>query len=332
MIYCTRKLNRIKTGTEKYIESRSLKNYSVDSYEKALKDLDFPNYELFTDIDLAYFDFIQKLTSVLDKIAPLKKCKVKNNSQEWFDGEVAEQIAIRDKNFKRFKKTKLHIDKEIFLESKKKVTELIRLKKHEFFENKLNENIGSPKNLWKTIRSLGLPKKAPKAPNICLNQNGKSIFNPQSTAEIFKDYFSNIANNLASILPVPTDKFGDIFVSSYYKELNIESFFNFTPTSEQSVHKILTSLETSKAPGIDDIKSMFLKDGANILAAPIAQLCNLSMATTSFPSECKIAKLKPLFKKGCRTDPKNYRPISLLPFNIKSYRKGSSRKNKCIFK
>ena len=50
-------------------------------------------------IDLAYFgyfDFIQKFTSVLDKIAP-KKCKVKNNSQEWFDKDVAEQIAIRDK-------------------------------------------------------------------------------------------------------------------------------------------------------------------------------------------------------------------------------------------
>ena len=80
---------RNKTGAEKYIESRSLKNYSVDIYERALKDLDFPDYELFTDIDLAYFDFIEKITSVLDKIAPLKKTRIKNNSQEWFDREVA---------------------------------------------------------------------------------------------------------------------------------------------------------------------------------------------------------------------------------------------------
>ena len=61
MIYCTRKLFRNKTGVEKYIESRSLKNYSVDVYESALKDLDFPNYETFTDIDLAYSDFIKNL-------------------------------------------------------------------------------------------------------------------------------------------------------------------------------------------------------------------------------------------------------------------------------
>ena len=32
-----------------------------------------------------------------------------------------------------------------------------------------------------------------------------------------------------------------------------------------------------------------------------------------FPTDCKIAKLKPLFKKGSRTAPKNYCPISLLP-------------------
>ena len=32
-----------------------------------------------------------------------------------------------------------------------------------------------------------------------------------------------------------------------------------------------------------------------------------------FPEKCKTAKLKPLFKKGSSTEPKNYRPISLLP-------------------
>ena len=156
---------------------------------------------------------------------------------------------------------------------------------------------------------------------------------------MFKDFFSNIANNLASKLPAPTNKFGKHFVSSYYKKLNIKSIFHFTPTTEETVLKILKNLETSKAPGIDSIKSMFLKDGANILAAPIAQLCNLSISTASFPSECKVAKLKPLFKKGCRTEPKNYRPISLLPLISKVIEKVVHEKtnvflneNKILFK
>ena len=59
--------------------------------------------------------------------------------------------------------------------------------------------------------------------------------------------------------------------------------------------------------------SIFLKDGAEILASPIAQLCNLSISTSTFPDDCKTAKVTPIYKKGCKTDPKNYRPISLLP-------------------
>ena len=39
----------------------------------------------------------------------------------------------------------------------------------------------------------------------------------------------------------------------------------------------------------------------------------------SFPDACKIAKVKPLFKKGSKTDPSNYRPISLLPLLSKVF-------------
>ena len=61
------------------------------------------------------------------------------------------------------------------------------------------------------------------------------------------------------------------------------------------------------------MSSTFLKDGADILTIPITQLCNLSIKFSHFPKDCKVAKLKPLYKKGTKTDPKNFRPISLLP-------------------
>ena len=57
----------------------------------------------------------------------------------------------------------------------------------------------------------------------------------------------------------------------------------------------------------------FLKDESKVLATPIPQICNLSIKLSMGPGECKIAKLKPLYKKGKKTDPKNYRPISSLP-------------------
>ena len=52
--------------------------------------------------------------SVNDKVAPIKERWVKQNSQEWFDGEIADEIKNRDKLFKKFKNSKLHIDKDIY--------------------------------------------------------------------------------------------------------------------------------------------------------------------------------------------------------------------------
>ena len=102
---------------------------------------------------------------------------------------------------------------------------------------------------------------------------------------------------------------------AYYKRfLNTENQkFTFSPTSEDEILKLLTDTNPEKAAGIDNLSGRFLKDGAVVLALPISKLCNLSMKRSKFPLDCKIAKLKPLYKKGSKTDPKNYRPVSLLP-------------------
>ena len=90
-------------------------------------------------------------------------------------------------------------------------------------------------------------------------------------------------------------------------------YFQLLETSPEKISSILKGLKPCKAAGIDDLSSKFLKDGAHVLARPIFQLCNLSIKLNSFPTSCKIAKVKPLFKKGSKTDPQNYCPISLLP-------------------
>ena len=52
---------------------------------------------------------------------------------------------------------------------------------------------------------------------------------------------------------------------------------------------------------------------SQVLALPLCNLVNLSIKQSLFPDQCKMAKLKPLFNKGSKSEPKNYRPISLLP-------------------
>ena len=112
LIYCTRKIARIKSYCHKQITFRSLKNYSLKVYEESLRKLSFPNYELFDDIDKAYENFIQKVMAVIDNLAPSKNKRIKGTSQDWFDVEIIKKINERDKLFKKFKKSRLHVDKD----------------------------------------------------------------------------------------------------------------------------------------------------------------------------------------------------------------------------
>ena len=120
--------------------------------------------------------------------------------------------------------------------------------------------------------------------------------------------------NSASKLPLPPNVFTESKVASYYDDTKFKDLnFEFSETSPEKILNILKGLNPSKAAGIDNLSGKFLKDGADILARPISQLCNLSIKLNSFPRSCKIAKVKPLFKKGSKTDPQNYRLISLFP-------------------
>ena len=48
-------------------------------------------------------------------------------------------------------------------------------------------------------------------------------------------------------------------------------------------------------------------------------MINQSIACEFFPDQLKIAKVTPIYKKGDRPDPGNYRPISILPTLLKIY-------------
>ena len=91
---------------------------------------------------------------------------------------------------------------------------MIKDKKKNFVIGKLNDNIGKPKELWKSLKST-----------ICLEKDGILSFDPKTNAEIFKDFYSNLANNLVKKLPtpppLPPNKYGKTAVNNYYKKLNL---------------------------------------------------------------------------------------------------------------
>ena len=126
-----------------------------------------------------------------------------------------------------------------------------------------------------------------------------------------------LAENLILKPPKPPNNFGMESVYYYYKKYHLKEKLIFADIQSDKVFKILKIFDETEASGIDDLSGIFLKYGAKLLTTPITQLCNLSISSRIYPDACKIAKLKSIFKKGTRRDPKNYRPISPLPLKSK---------------
>src|SRR5664279_3607795 len=81
--------------------------------------------------------------------------------------------------------------------------------------------------------------------------------------------------------------------------------------SIDSVYKKLINLDSSKSPGPDGLHPHLLKSCANNPAKPLKMIYQKSVQTGKIPQDWKMADISPIFKKGLKTDPRNYRPVSL---------------------
>jgi hypothetical protein len=87
------------------------------------------------------------------------------------------------------------------------------------------------------------------------------------------------------------------------------------PVMEEEVLKVTSNLKTKISPGFDEIPDMIVKQCIQYIkkAFDFYTVFNLSLSNGTFPNLMKIAKVRPIFKKGQKQNIANYRPISILP-------------------
>uniref|UniRef100_A0A3B3QXL0 Reverse transcriptase domain-containing protein n=1 Tax=Paramormyrops kingsleyae TaxID=1676925 RepID=A0A3B3QXL0_9TELE len=81
--------------------------------------------------------------------------------------------------------------------------------------------------------------------------------------------------------------------------------------TEADVVLSLAKLKINKLQGPDGILPIVLKEMKDIISQPLTLLFQKSLSTGVVPSDWKHANITPVFKKGDRSNPANYRPISL---------------------
>ena len=183
--------------------------------------------------------------------------------QEWLYEEIHEHIALRGKMLARFKKSRKKCDDQNYKKARNRVQTMIKKKKKNFVVDKLNQNIGKPKELWKSLKSLGLPSKQKSSSSLCQEKDGNLSFDHKTNTEIFKDFYSNLANNLVKKLPSLPNKFGKETVKTYYQRFNLgRKVFSLQPTTTSAVQKLSEDINPTKSAVLDNLTGKFLRDGS----------------------------------------------------------------------
>ena len=95
------------------------------------------------------------LSDVLNRRIPLKSKRVKRPNQPvWMTKEILRSMKTRDKLLKKARNSNLPEDWSRFTQAKRQSTNVLSKTKRRFFREKIDENKGNPKGVWKALKSL----------------------------------------------------------------------------------------------------------------------------------------------------------------------------------
>ena len=121
---------------------------------------------------------------------------------------------------------------------------------------------------------------------------------------------------------IPLDRFAD-----HFRKLNDGALpgspvnaipgheYNDVTDDEISVEEVksaINGLKKHKAPGMDTLDPPVYKSFTEPLINHLTMLYNQVLSSGEYPSTWSVGKIKPIFKNGSKSDPNNYRGISLL--------------------
>lgn len=250
-------------------------------------------------VDMLWNSVQEKLVDAKEKFVP--KTKKSKNKCKWVTKDVVKCRRAKKKAWNNYIKSGRNLFLYEVYKSKLRESVTCNNKAKEEFELKLANNIKQDcKSFYAYVRSK---QRCKDKVGPLKDDLGNVINSDKVTADILNKYFSTVfTKEDKTTIPVAAQIFvGDVAAEGL---TNIE-------ITDELVFKKLQDLNVNKSPGVDDLHPKLLYELRTELSRPLAQLFQLSLEMGIIPQDWRDANVTPLFKKGSKDRPENYRPISL---------------------
>lgn len=218
----------------------------------------------------------------------------------WISDHLLQQIRTKKRLWQRYRRSGRAEDFEMHRRYSNNISYLLRKAKTVYLDGIASSS--NKKKLFKYVRShLSNKISTPLVRDI----NGDVCGDYNLAADRFSGTFSSVFTTEPAT-PIP----------SVHGGRNIHSLESLE-LSPEIVETFLRGLDPSTSPGSDGIDAIFLKTCSFALAYPVYLLIQFSFANSVLPRAWKLATVTPIFKKGDKLDPSNYRPISIVPIIAK---------------
>ena len=234
----------------------------------------------------------------MQECVPMKNRRPHNVEPKWWNKQIAECLRVKKDAHNKYKSNNNNENYIRFIELRRKAKRLIKQSKRSTEIHVANQSKTNPKEFYSFIRQK---RVTTSSIGPIINVNGDYTSDEEQVCCILNSFFASVftAEDLSSIPAVP-----DVFI-------NNNDVLNSIIVTERDVLKCIDKLKVNKSPGPDAISPRILKEAKLEFVTPLTSLFNNSLQSGTMPEEWKLANVTPIFKKGSKSLPSNYRPISL---------------------
>lgn len=301
---------------------RCLNDANISKFKNMLQPLQWEEVLSVNDPELSFNLFWDIFNTFFDLHFPVVSMNFNKNTCK-IQGFMTKGILVSRQNklslYKKSIKYPSQDNKAEYKRFRNLYNSVLRASKKLYFEQKINESQGDPKQLWSVLNESMNRNTSKQSEINKVNVNGSTLTDPTDIANEFNDFFSSIGQKISSNIPKTSADFQDFLNAEQH-----ESSFNFGFCSPHSVVRCIESLESKATLDIDNINSKLIKSIANFISIPLSHIFNLSFEQGIVPNKLKVSRTVPIFKSGSRESLNNYRPIACLPILSKVLEKIAS--------